>query len=194
VENPEEKSLTGKIALDMIGAVLLAAALGIVTAFLLASVTLLFVSQAEAAEAPHQGTLLLRPRVSRGEPLSAPLLSTAVAFRVSGGLARARVVQTFRNPGSGWYDGIYVFLLPQDAALDHLRLRVGERTVKGEIAERPNIVAARVTRIGPHELIVVALEYEVRLRYRDGSAPRRMVWACASDQLKNRGGERADRS
>jgi len=194
VENPEEKSLTGKIALDMIGAVLLAAALGIVTAFLLASVTLLFVSQAEAAETSQQGTLLLRPRVTEGRPLSAPLISTAVAFHVSGRLARARVVQTFRNPGGGWYDGIYVFPLPNNAAVEHLRLRVGERTIKSEIAERPNIVAARVTRIGPHELIVVALEYEVRLRYRDGSAARHMEWACATDELKNRGGERADRS
>lgn len=194
MENPEEKSLTGKIALDMIGAVFLAAALGVVTAFLLASVTLLFVSQAEAAEAPQQGTLLLRPRASEGEPLSAPLLSTAVVFRVSGRVAHARVVQTFRNPGGGWYDGIYVFPLPRNAAVDQLRLRVGERSIKGEIAERPNIVAARVARVGPHELIVVALEYVVRLRYRDGSAQRRMVWACASDKLKNRGGERADRS
>jgi hypothetical protein len=193
VENPDEKSLTGKIALDMIGAVLLAAALGIVTAFLLASVTLLFVSQAEAAETPQQGTLLLRPRASEGDPLSAPLLSTAVAYRVSGRVARAKVIQTFRNPGSGWHDGIYVFPLPQDAAVDHLRLRVGKRRIEGEIAEWPKLVAARVMRIEPHALIVVALEYEVRLRGRDGSAQHHMVWACATDGLKNRGGERADR-
>jgi len=193
VKNPEERSLTGKIALDMIGAVLLAAALGVVTAFVLASVTLLFVSQAEAAEAPQQGTLLLRPRAA-GEPLSAPLLSTAVAFHVSGTAARARVVQTFRNPGSGSCDGIYVFALPENAAVEHLRLRIGGRTIEGEIAERRNILAARLTNIGPHESIVVALEYEVRLRLPGGNAYRHAVWAYAADAIKNRGGERADRS
>jgi len=191
VKNLERKSLRGRIALDLIGYVFLAAALGIVTAVALASVALLFASQAEAAEAPPQGTLLLRPRAA-GEPLSAPLLSTAVAFHVSGMVARARVVQTFSNPGAGWYEGVYVFPLPEKAAVDHLRLRVGERTVEGEIEERtaaqrtyaaaraqgkrsalldqerPNIFTARVANIGPRETIVVELEYQETLRYRDG--------------------------
>lgn len=191
MKNLERKSLAGRIALDLIGYVLLAAALGVVTAVALASVALLFASQAEAAEAPQQGTLLLRPRAA-GEPLSAPLLSTAVAFHVSGMVARAEVVQTFRNPGESWVEGVYVFPLPETAAVDHLRLRVGERTIEGEIEERaaaqraydaasaqgkrsalldqarPNIFTARVANIGPHESIVVELQYQEALRYRDG--------------------------
>jgi len=191
VKNLEERSLAGRIALDLIGYVFLAAALGVATAFVLASVALLFANQAEAAEAPQQGTLLLRPRAA-GVPLSAPLLSTAVTFRVSGMVARARVVQTFRNPGTGWYEGVYVFPLPDNAAVDRLRLRVGERTIEGEIKERaaarrayaaasaqgkrsalldqerPNIFAASVANIGPHESVVVELEYQETLRYRDG--------------------------
>jgi len=191
VNNLERKSLSGRIALDLIGYVFLAAALGIVAAVALASVALLFASQAEAAEAPQQGTLLLRPR-DAGEALSAPLLSTAVAFHVSGMVARARVVQTFSNPGGGWYEGVYVFPLPEKAAVDHLRLRVGERTIEGEIEERaaaqriyaaaraqgqrsalldqerPNIFTARVANIGPRETIVVELEYQETLRFRDG--------------------------
>jgi len=192
VKNPEERRLTGKIALDMLGAVLLAAALGVATAFVLASVTLLFASQAEAAQAPQQGTLLLRPREGEGNPVSAPLLSTAVAFHVSGMVARARLVQTFRNPGGGWYEGIYVFPLPDNAAVDRLRLQVGERTIEGEIRERsaarrayavasaqgrrsallnqerPNLFTASVANIGPHESVVVELEYQETLRYRNG--------------------------
>jgi hypothetical protein len=62
VKNLERKGLAGKIALDLIGYVLLAAALGVVTAVVLASVALLFASQAEAAQAPQQRTLLLRPQ------------------------------------------------------------------------------------------------------------------------------------
>lgn len=191
MKNVERKSLAGRIALDLIGYVLLAAALGVITAVTLASVALLFASQAEAAEAPQQGTLLLRPR-DAGEPLSAPLLSTAVAFHVSGMVARAEVVQTFRNPGEGWVEGVYVFPLPETAAVDHLRLRVGERSIEGEIEERaaaqraydaasaqgrrsalldqerPNIFTAKVANIGPHESIVVELQYQEALRYRDG--------------------------
>ncbi|MGA8006658.1 MAG: marine proteobacterial sortase target protein, partial [Burkholderiales bacterium] len=191
MKNLGRKSLAGRIALDLIGYVLLAAALGIVTAVALASVALLFASQAEAAEALQEGTLLLRPR-TEGEPSSAPLLSTAVAFHVSGMVVRAEVVQTFRNPGEGWVEGVYVFPLPETAAVDHLRLRVGERTIEGEIEERaaaqraydaasaqgkrsalldqerPNIFTAKVANIGPHESIVVELQYQETLRYRDG--------------------------
>lgn len=191
MKNLGRKSLAGRIALDLIGYVLLAAALGIVTAVALASVALLFASQAEAAEAPQEGTLLLRPR-AEGEPSSAPLLSTAVAFHVSGMVVRAEVVQTFRNPGEGWVEGVYVFPLPETAAVDHLRLRIGERTIEGEIEERaaaqraydaasaqgkrsalldqerPNIFTAKVANIGPHESIVVELQYQETLRYRDG--------------------------
>jgi Ca-activated chloride channel family protein len=191
VKNLERESLAGRIALDLIGYVLLAAALGVVTAVALASVALLFASQAEAAEAPQQGTLLLRPR-GAGEPLSAPLLSTAVAFHISGMVARAEVVQTFRNSGESWVEGVYVFPLPETAAVDHLRLHVGERSIEGEIEERaaaqraydaasaqgrrsalldqerPNIFTARVANIGPHETIVVELQYQEALRYRDG--------------------------
>jgi Ca-activated chloride channel family protein len=191
VKHLYKKDLAGKIALDLIAFVVLAAAMGIVAGVALAGVTLLFASQAEAAEAPHQGTLLLRPRTA-GEPLSAPLLSTAVAFRISGMVARARLVQTFRNPSGDWYEGVYVFPLPDNAAVDRLRLRVGERVIEGEIQERataqraydaartqgtraalmdqerPNIFSTRVANIGPQETIVVELEYQETLRYSDG--------------------------
>lgn len=208
MKNLERKSLAGRIALDLIGYVLLAAALGVVTAVALASVALLFANQAEAAQAPQQGTLLLRPR-GAGEPLSAPLLSTAVAFHVSGMVARAEVVQTFRNPGESWVEGVYVFPLPETAAVDHLRLRVGERTIEGEIEARSaaRVFTASVTNIGPHETIVVELHYQETLPDRDGRfslriptviGPRHFRTGMADtaypiDNLKDRGGERADR-
>jgi len=191
VKGVEKKNLAGKIAFDLIVSVALAAAMGIAAGIALAGVTLLFASQAQAAEPPQQGTLLLRPRAA-GEPLSAPLLSTAVAFHVSGMVARARVVQTFRNPGNEWYEGVYVFPLPENSAVDRLRLRIGERVIEGEIQERaaaqrtyaaartqgmraalidqerPNIFTTQVANIGPQETIVVELEYQEVLRYRDG--------------------------
>lgn len=191
MSKPAKRTLAGRIALDLIASAALAAALGIVTAIALAGVTLLFASQARAADAPGEGTLLLRPRAG-GDALEAPLQSTAVAFQVSGMVVRARVVQTFRNPGEGWYEGVYVFPLPENSAVDRLRLRIGERTIEGEIQERaaaqktyaaaraqgsraalldqerPNIFTTSVANIGPHDTVVVELEYLETLRYRDG--------------------------
>ena len=152
-----------------------------------------FLSLALALAAPAQGTeggLVLR---AEGRPaVAAPLLSTDVTIRVAGPVARARVVQTFRNTQSDWYEGVYVFPLPENGAVDRLRLRVGERVIEGEIKERgaaravygearatgrraalldqerPNIFTTQVANIGPQETVVVELEYQQVLRYDGG--------------------------
>jgi hypothetical protein len=54
-------------------------------------------------------------------------------------IARATVKQEFINPGrtqQDWAEGIYVFPLPETAAVDHLRMRIGERIIEGQIKER----------------------------------------------------------
>jgi Ca-activated chloride channel family protein len=137
-----------------------------------------------------EGGLILRAagRVA----VAAPLLSTEVHIRVAGPVARARVVQTFRNPESEWYEGVYVFPLPENGAVDRLRLRVGQRVIEGEIKERgaaraaygearaagqraalldqerPNIFTTQVANIGPHKAVIVELEYQQVLRYDGG--------------------------
>jgi Ca-activated chloride channel family protein len=134
------------------------------------------------------GTLLLKSNAN-GETFAVPLLATDVEIRVSGMVARAAVRQRFRNPHADWYEGIYVFPLPENAAVDHLRMRIGDRIVEGEIRERqaakaayeqakqsgqratlleqerPNIFTSSVANIGPGEEIEVELEYQQRLRY-----------------------------
>src|SRR5215213_4898835 len=120
---------------------------------------------------------------------SAPLVSTEVEIRVTAHVARARVVQHFRNPHPDWYEGIYVFPLPENAAVDRLRIRVGDRLIEGEIhgreeakatyqqakaagrraalleQERPNIFTSSVANIGPGEDVRVEIEYQQTLRY-----------------------------
>ncbi len=138
-----------------------------------------------------RGTLILR-----GEGTSQPavLLHTDVSVRITGPIARARVVQRFTNPGDRWREGIYVFPLPDNAAVDRLRLVVGERVVEGEIREReaarkeyeaaraagqrsalveqerPNLFTTNVANIGPGQTVVVEIEYQQTLAYerRDG--------------------------
>ena len=63
-------------------------------------------------------------------------LRTDVDIAVSGIIARVTVRQTFRNPDDVWVEGVYGFPLPDDAAVDTLRLRIGERVIEGEIRER----------------------------------------------------------
>jgi Ca-activated chloride channel family protein len=172
VKHLQKKSLAGKIALDLIVSVALATAMGIVAGVALAGVTLLFASQAKAAEASQQGRLLLRPRAA-GEERSAPLLSTAVVFRISGMVARARVVQTFRNPSDKRADGLYVFPLPENAAFDRLKVRVGAHLATDVIESQAAPLVARVPDIGAGEPIVVEIEYQQTLRAPAGAAPLR---------------------
>jgi Ca-activated chloride channel family protein len=137
----------------------------------------------------QSGTLLLK---SQAGTFAVPLLHTDVTFRVSGMVARASVKQTFRNPREEWFEGIYVFPLPENAAVDHLRMTLGERVVEGEIRERgqakreytqakqsgqraalleqerPNLFTSSVANIGPGQEVVVELEYQQTLRYDAG--------------------------
>jgi Ca-activated chloride channel family protein len=137
-----------------------------------------------------EGGLVLR--AAGRAPVVAPLVSTDVTIRVAGPVARAHVVQTYHNPEDDWYEGVYVFPLPENAAVDRLRMRVGERVIEGEIKERgaaraaygearaagqraalldqerPNIFTTQVANIGPRETVVVELEYQQVLRYDAG--------------------------
>ena len=68
--------------------------------------------------------------------VGAPLLFTDVHMDVSGMVARVQVKQRFVNPTGDWREGIYVFPLPEAAAVDHLTMQVGERVIEGMIKER----------------------------------------------------------
>jgi Ca-activated chloride channel family protein len=139
----------------------------------------------------EQGSLLLRTE-HRGVFLPAPVLETEVRIRVTGLLARTIVTQRFHNPTDEWLEGVYVFPLPDTAAVDGLRMIVGERIIEGRIEEReeakrvysearaqgkraslveqerPNVFTTSVANIGPDEDIEVVIEYQEDLRYDGG--------------------------
>jgi len=122
----------------------------------------------------------------------APVLKTDVHMVVTGIVARASVRQEFINPGSEWAEGIYVFPLPEDAAVDHLRMQIGDRSIEGVIRERasakaqyeqakhegkraslveeerPNIFTTSVANIAPGAAITVEIEYQQAIRYDGG--------------------------
>lgn len=137
------------------------------------------------------GCFLMRRQ--RAEPwVAAPTLATEVHYQVFGVVGRARVTQRFRNGTDGFVEGVYVFPLPEQAAVDHLRMRVGERVVEGEIREReearaeyrraadsgrrtslveqqrPNIFTSRVANVAPGEEVEVEIELQQVLRFDEG--------------------------
>jgi Ca-activated chloride channel family protein len=122
----------------------------------------------------------------------APVLGSTVEVRVTGIIARAKVTQIFKNPSKEWVEGIYIFPLPEDAAVDTLRLKIGDRTVQGVIQEkgearqtyeaakqqgmkaslleqqRPDVFTTSVANIGPGETVEVAIELQQTVRYQHG--------------------------
>lgn len=122
----------------------------------------------------------------------APMTQTRVRFDVTGVIARARVVQRFNNPLDSWIEGEYVFPLPEDAAVDHLTMRVGDRLIEGQIRERKqarqefrraaaegkratlveqqraNLFTSTVANLGPNEELEVIIEYQETLDLSEG--------------------------
>jgi Ca-activated chloride channel homolog len=138
-----------------------------------------------------EGTLLWRS-AQQEAATPAPVLSTDVELRVTGVVARALVRQRFTNPANEWAEGVYVFPLPEDAAVDHLKMRVGDRLIEGVIQERvaartayetarrggqraslveherPNVFTTSVANIPPAATIDVEIEYQQTVRYDAG--------------------------
>ena len=141
-----------------------------------------------------EGALLFRTGRT-GRYIPGPILKTDVRIVVTGTIARTTVTQEFTNPSTrkgDWLEGMYVFPLPETAAVDQLRMKVGERTIEGQIKERdeakrtyeqakqegkrtslveqerPNIFTTSVANIGPGERIIVVIEYQETVRYENG--------------------------
>ena len=163
--------------------------------------SLIFVLAASAARAEvggdgrmdrvTEGTLFWRS-AEQSTPVPAPTLKTDVSIVVTGIVARASVRQEFTNPSAVWAEGIYVFPLPEDAAVDHLRMKVGDRLIEGVIQERatakaqyeqakqegrraglveqerPNIFTTSVANIAPGAAITIEIEYQQTIRYDAG--------------------------
>jgi Ca-activated chloride channel family protein len=121
-----------------------------------------------------------------------PLQKTVVNADISGFGARVVVVQTFTNPSNEPIEAVYTFPLPNDAAVDRMRMRIGDRIVEGEIKrreearaiyeaaknagqvaslldqERPNIFTQSVANIVPGAKIEIEISYVQLLKYEEG--------------------------
>ena len=125
-------------------------------------------------------------RIQQAQPKAGDqfvLRETRVEGEISGVLARVRVEQVFENPYSERLEAVYVFPLPEEAAVDRYWFQVGEKVVRGvvkkrEVArqeyeqaksegrkaalleeERPDIFTQSVANIPSRGTITVHLEY-----------------------------------
>ncbi len=161
------------------------------------------VGQGDAISQVESGTLLLRfdNELSQADEIQsndmrargnftgssqwvAPRLESQVDIKVTGPIVRVVLSQTFTNPAQYWAEGIYVFPLPENAAVDHMRMQIGERIIEGQIKERAaakkvyqqakqsghraslveqersNIFTTSVANIPPGMSITVIIEYQ----------------------------------
>lgn len=171
----------------VLGGVAVALALGFAAIVLASNAQAAGVTPGEA----RTGELLIATATA-GEYTVAPTVETEVAITVNGMVARTRVTQSFHNPGSDFVEGVYVFPLPEKAAVDRLEMRIGSRMIVGEIQEkgaarktyeqaksegrkaalveqqRPNLFVNSVAHIGPNEMVRITIEYQQSLAYESG--------------------------
>jgi Ca-activated chloride channel family protein len=138
----------------------------------------------------HRGQLLL-PGKEAGQYLPSPMLAMEVDISISGIAARTSVTQKFTNPSKEWIEALYVFPLPDECAVDHLQMQIGDRVILGRIQkkaeaqktyeaakkagkktsllsqQRPNIFTTVVANIAPGEVIIVHLEYQQIVKRQD---------------------------
>ncbi len=77
----------------------------------------------------NTGALLLP--TDDGGFVEAPRLGTDVIMTVNGTIARVTVTQRFENTSDRWLEGIYVFPLPEQSAVDALRMEIGVARDRG---------------------------------------------------------------
>jgi Ca-activated chloride channel family protein len=121
-----------------------------------------------------------------------PLKHTDVQAEVSGAIARVTVTQQFVNTSEDKIEAVYVFPLPQNAAVDDMTMQVGERNIRGIIKERgearkiyeqakvtghvaalldqerPNIFTQSVTNIVQGANVKIVISYVEVLKYEEG--------------------------
>lgn len=117
---------------------------------------------------------------------------TEISLQVRGVVARGVVRQRFANTTDHCVEAIYVFPLPDDASVDAMRMKIGVRTIEGQIQERqqaaqtyeqaksegrsaslleqhrPNLFTVSVASLPAGEIAEIEIEYQQVVAYDDG--------------------------
>ncbi len=150
-------------------------------------------AQPQDDQIPGTGVMVTR-RKQDGETknIPLPLKRTDVHGSIHGYIASVDVAQRFHNPYDSKIEAVYVFPLPQNAAVNEFVMTIGKRKIRGIIRdrseaeqiykqakqqgytaslltqERPNIFTQKVANIEPQKQIDVNIRYFHTLAYHDG--------------------------
>ncbi|MEG3939070.1 VIT domain-containing protein [Microcoleus sp. S36b_A3] len=139
----------------------------------------------------HVGGLFVKTQNTAREQVF-PLKRTEVKAKIAGNISRVEVVQKFENPFPESLEAVYVFPLPDEAAVDDMEIKIGDRIIKGDIKrrdealeiyqkarqegrtaglleqERDNIFTQSLANIKPGEKIEVRIRYTESLKFVGG--------------------------
>jgi Ca-activated chloride channel family protein len=143
-------------------------------------------------QTPTQGALQAFDQ--DGKPAGeCPLKHTDVKAQVSGFLSRVTVTQEFENNFPNKIEAVYMFPLPEAAAVDDLTMVIGERVITGKIMrraeaqaaysaakqdgriasllnqEQANVFTQQLANIMPGQSIRITISYVETLEYEDGA-------------------------
>lgn len=114
---------------------------------------------------------------------------TSVDAKIAGNLSRVEVTQTFTNPSDQPLEAIYKFPLPDDAAVDDMEIKIGDRIIRGNIKrkeeaqriyqqakqegktaglleqQKDNIFTQSLANIQPGETVEVVIRYTNTLQF-----------------------------
>lgn len=146
-------------------------------------------ARAEMSDDPGAGQLLLQ---HEGQTHSALHLQSSADVTIKGMLAKVVLQQTFKNTGDHWAEAVYVFPLPETAAVNRMVMTIGERRLVAEIREkqeaqriyqeakvagkraalteqqRPNLFTQSVANVGPGETVTIELHFHDVVAFHDG--------------------------
>jgi Ca-activated chloride channel family protein len=122
-----------------------------------------------------------------------PGLETRVQINIEGMVASTTVEQVFSNTSEEPIEAVYVFPLPQNAAVNDMKMLINDRLIQGVIKEkaearetyekakaegrraglteqeRPNIFTNTAANIMPGDTIIVRLQFIDKLTYEEGT-------------------------
>jgi len=119
------------------------------------------------------------------------LLNSKAHIEITGLIAKITLIQKYKNPTKQWVEGIYMLPLPEDAAIDVLRIKTKNGIIEGIIqekekakvtyqkarregkkaaivnSERPNLFTTKVANIAPDSEIDIEISYLQTVNYAD---------------------------
>lgn len=136
---------------------------------------------------------VLRGTAADGNVLPFPLEHTDVHAEITGNIAQVELTQLFRNPYEKKIEAVYVFPLPNRAAVNGMTIQIGDRTIAAVIKkrdearriyeeartaghvsalldqERPNIFTQSVANILPGNSVEVTIRYFETVSYENSA-------------------------